>query len=263
LGALVVCVVSGLVLLAGFEPGRAAGSILDLETSRPWAWFFRALHAWSALLLLVGLAAHTWDFVARGAERAHPRVRWALVTATLPVTLYLMLGGLALTGDAESNGVLAVMRGITEAVPWFGGWAAKLLIGDGGRMVLYVHHVLTATLVLAVLVVVHLRKGAIPGTVATAAALGISGLVALVLRPSLGPLESVEPLRGPWFMTGLRWMLERAPVWLAGLVLPAALLLVIAALPWLPERAAPFARRALAAAVLAYAALTAGAMLWQ
>ena len=262
LGALAVCVASGLVLLPGFQPARAAASILEMETSRPWAWFFRNLHAWSALILLITLALHSWEFLWRHADREYGRLRWVAVVSTLPVTLYLMLGGLALIGDAEAGGVTAMLRGIPELVPLIGGALATVLAGGPDRKLLYVQHVLTATVALIALVLVHLRKRALPDVVATASALGLAGLIALFARPSLGPLETVEPLHGPWFMAGLRWLLERTPAWTTGLLLPVSLFAILAALPWFSERTARAVRYLLGTALLSYAALNTGAWLW-
>ncbi len=128
LGALAVCVVSGIVVATGFDPGRPAASILSFEVSRPYGWFFRALHAWSAHLSLIGLVAHTIEYVARRSDRQTSAGNWVVLTASLPVVAYLMLGGRALVGDTEAGGVAAVMHGLLSAVPAFGPAAADVLV---------------------------------------------------------------------------------------------------------------------------------------
>jgi quinol-cytochrome oxidoreductase complex cytochrome b subunit len=237
LGALAVCVVSGVVVATGYDAARPVHSVLAFEVGRPYGWFFRALHAHSAQLGLLGLIAHTLEYLARGGERQVPPGHWVVVMASLPVTLYLMLGGRALVGDAEGNGVAAVMRGLLEQLPVFGAAAADVLVGAnaGGDMTLLLtHHVSSATLLLLVLTVAHLKR-VVPDAAATAVALGLSGAVALAVRPAVVMSDAPVALEGPWYMAGLRLMLQHLPAWFAGLAVPLSFYLLLSSLPWVPE----------------------------
>lgn len=261
LGALGVCVVSGIILLTGFEPARALPSTLAFETGRPFGWFVRNLHAWSATLAFLALLAHTADHVIRQADRSTPPLTWLALVASLPTTLYLMLGGRAMPGDAEASGISAVLHGILARLPLAGTAAASFLVGPGGAdpHVLLAHHVATATLALALITVFHIRKLA-PEPLSVAVALGLAGLVSLFARPSLVAVPLDGHLRGPWYMGGLRLTLEHVPVWLGGLVFPGAFLLGLAALPLLSDRGARFLRIALSVALAAYVAVTLAAV---
>jgi hypothetical protein len=106
-----------------------------------------------------------------------------------------------------------------------------------------------------VITVVHLKR-IVPDAVATAVGLGMAGGLALLLRPALAVASSPVQLRGPWFMGGLRLMLEYVPARLAGLVFPALTLALLAALPLLSEKRARIARVMLLAALVSYAVLT-------
>lgn len=258
LGAMAVCVVSGIVVTTGFEPADAVQSILRFETARPYGWFFRALHAWSAHLALVGLIGHTVEYVARRGDRQTTVGTWLLLVASLPVMAYLMLGGRALVGDAEAGGIAAVMHGLLSSIPLFGTAAAEIFVGPaGGDMhALLTHHVATATLALVVITVVHLRR-VVPEAGALAVALGLSGGLALLIRPSLALAASPSALHGPWFMGGLRVMLERLPVWFAGLLVPLAFVGLLGSLPSLPLRRTRAVRITLLVVASAYAVLTA------
>lgn len=259
LGALAVCVVSGIIVATGYEPGRAATSILAFEVSRPYGWFFRALHAWSAHLSLIGLVAHTIEYVARRSDRQTPAGNWIVLTGSLPVMAYLMLGGRALVGDTEAGGVAAVMHGLLSAVPALGPATADVLVGatPGGEMhALLTHHIATATLLLVVITVVHLKR-LVPDAIATAVALGLAGGVALAVRPALAVTSMPTALRGPWFMGGLRLMLEHGPAWIVGLLLPAAMLALLGVLPVLSEARARVGRLVLLIVVVLYSILTA------
>jgi hypothetical protein len=257
-GALVVCVGSGVVLMTGFEPARPVLSTLAFETARPFGWFFRALHAWSAQLFLVTLIVHTINYVARRADRQTAFGAWLAVVATLPLTIFLMLGGRALVGDVEGQGVAAVLHGIVSALPWVGRPLGEMLVGTepgGNAHLLLTHHAATGTLLLCAATFAHLRR-VVPDAATLAAALGLAGAVALVVRPELGALAEGARLRGPWFMGGLRLSLQQAPVWLAGLALPAVAFGALALLPKLSDAMARRTRWTLAALALGYGALT-------
>lgn len=261
LASFAVCVVSGVVLATGYDASRPVESVLAFEVGRPFGWFFRALHAYSAQLALLGLLAHTAEYLAREGERHVPRAHWVVVMASLPVTVYLMLGGRALVGDAEGLGVAAVMRGLLEEIPIFGTAAADLLVGGGAAgdlAQLWVHHVSSATLLLLVITVSHLAR-VVPDVAAIAVALGISGAVGLVARPAI--LLDPAVLEGPWYMAGLRLLLRHLPAWLAGVIVPLSGYLLASSLPWLPSVRARIARVVLFAFGVVYVILTAVAEL--
>jgi quinol-cytochrome oxidoreductase complex cytochrome b subunit len=263
LGALAVCVVSGVVVATAYDAARSVDSVLAFEVGRPYGWFFRALHAHSAQLGLLGLIAHTLEYLARGGERQVPPSHWVVVMASLPVTLYLMLGGRALVGDAEGLGVAAVMRGLLEQLPVFGAAAADVLVGANASddmVPLLTHHVSSATLLLLVLTVVHLKR-VVPDAVSTSVALGLSGVVALAVRPAVVMSDAPAVLEGPWYMAGLRLMLQYLPAWFAGLVLPLSCYLLLSSLPWLPEVRVRAARVVIFAIAVAYGLLIAVAEL--
>ncbi len=257
LAAFAVCVVSGVVVATGYDASRPVDSVLAFEVGRPFGWFFRALHAYSAQLALLGLLAHTAEYLVRGGERQVPRAHWVVVMACLPVTVYLMLGGRALVGDAEGLGVAAVMRGLLEEIPVFGTAAADLLVGRGAAgdlAQLWVHHVSSATLLLLVITVSHLAR-VVPDVAATAVALGLSGAVALAARPQVVLSDAPDALEGPWYMAGLRLLLQVLPAWLAGVLLPLSSYALLSLLPWLPEARVRAVRFAIFALSIAYGLL--------
>ncbi len=261
LGALAVCVVSGIALLAGFEPGRPLLSTLAFETGRPFGWFVRGVHAWSAHLSLLALLAHTADHVLRRSYRDTPASTWAALVASLPVTLYLMLGGRALPLDAEGQGVASVLHGILSQVPWAGAALAAWLVGgpEGNAHVLAAHHATSATLVLALITVFHVRKLA-PDAPSVGVALGLSGIVALLMRPGLVGVAPGGRLDGPWYMGGLRLALEHVPGWAAALMAPASMLALLLALPLARGRVGAWVRGVLAVALAMAVALTIAAV---
>ncbi len=78
------------------------------------------------------------------------------------------------------------------------------------------------------------------GTVATVLALGV--LFAAPLRGIANPNETPEPAKAPWYFVGLQELLSRFDPLVAGIFVPAALLLVLVFLPYIDRNPATEAR---------------------
>lgn len=251
LALLCICVLSGVVLMTAFDPSHALASTLRFETERPFGWFFRALHAYSGHASLVVLLLHGLEHLIRRADRDTPPGTWLVLWLSVPGVAYLMLGGRALPGDAEGRGVASVLAGILHQVPIGGAALAETLVGlevDRTR-VLLTHHASSATLLIAVITVIHVQR-LWPSVQALGWALGISGLLAVLFRPQLVLDRAGDELRGPWFLAGMRWGLLHLPPWFAGLAVPAFFFLLVSALPLVSPKPARWMLACLVALVV-------------
>lgn len=250
-GFLAVSVLSGAALVPFYSPAHPLESLERIEGGIPWAFFLRALHAWSSFGLLASLVVHVVQVVAKGTERLLPPAIWWRSVLLLPVTVLALLGGFVLRGDAEAGAALAVWRRLLETLPLAGPETARLLLGsaaaDLGPAAL--HHAGTFALLLWLLTAEHGARLFPDGrstVLAGLVSIALAGAVPLSLGPPPGPDHAL--LLGPWYLLGLQGLLVDLPV--AGAWIASA---GVVALLGLVRHAGPRARRALVLALAVWA----------
>lgn len=240
--ALTVIVLTGIPLGVVYDPATPLAAVEAIGEAVPFGWLLRATHRLAAQLFLVVLLLHTADHVLAGNHRhLRPRKWWPLV-AVLALSFGAMFGGFLLRGDAEAYAAHAIAVGVTRAMPGVGSALADWLWGwpGEGLHAVYLHHLVTFTLVPWLLSIEHGRRSW-AGWLVTA---GVGALVvAAALAHHPGPGAAVatggEPLWGPWYFVGLQELLRWLPVWLAAWLLPLSGLVALGALGWArPEMAA-------------------------
>jgi hypothetical protein len=250
-----LAVVSGIALAIPYDAQRPYDSVALLLLTNPAAAFFRNVHYWAGQLFLVLTLAHAWDHLSRWTESRVPRAMWWRVTASLPLAVFVMLSGFMLKGDGEAQQALRIVTTLLEQVPWVGRVVSVAVFGtEANRQILYVHHVATASLLTWLFVAEHARA-TWPRLVALVEAFIPIGLASLFLSPALH--DGLDPVvKGPWYFLGLQELLH----WSARPVLlvaaGAALVVLVAALPRVSDRAARAGKWVLVAALLVYAGLT-------
>ncbi len=257
LAAFVLCAVSGVLLVPGFDAGDGTRSIAGWLLANPGATFLRNLHYWTAQAFLVLTLLHGWDHLRRGTEaRLRPGV-WLRLVASLPVLAFLMLSGFLLRADAEAQQARRIFEEVLHLVPLAGPMLATWLFGaeDGRLQVIYLHHAVTTTLIVWLVIVDHARRAWGSARAMLVAALG-AGVLALLVSPGLH--DGLDPVvKGPWFFLGLQELLHWTARPLLVVALTAAALVFVWWLPrWTPPAAAR-AKRALFAAVAGYFVLCA------
>lgn len=251
LAALVVGVLTGVALSAGYDVAAAQRSLGLVELTSRWGRLLRALHAWSGHALLLLALAHTAEHLALRSELRVPPWRWVRIVLLVPVLVGLLLSGFILKGDAEAEMARHVVAGLLDRLPW-GSAAAVALIGTGPDLQLvYVHHAATLTVAAAWMAVEHGRR-VWPSNGALIGALGAIAAGALLHAPGLH--DGVDPVvKGPWFLVAaqelLHWTSRPGWLWLLAALPLAALTL----LPRLDPRRRGAVVRLLAAGLVAYA----------
>ena len=254
--AFAVVAASGVALGALYDPGAPLASVEVIQRAAPLGWAIRAVHRLSANAMLVLLLLHTIDhLIARSYRRSGAAAWWRLV-GVLVLGVGAMLGGFLLRGDAESHAAHAVAIGVTRAVPGIGADLAAFLWGTpGGSLhVVYLHHLVTFTLLPWLLAIEHARR-AWAGWLVSAALLTAVTALALVVHPGPGLPVGIfaGPLHGPWYLAGLQQGLRWLAPLMAGVAVPLLGSGLLGALGHLPE--VPGTPRARGEAALRWALL--------
>ncbi len=219
--ALALAVVTGLVLASSFDSGGARGSIaLWLLTSGAKEWV-RAVHFWTAPLLVCGVILQLAETrPAAATPRWKTQLSWATV---LGLALYVAIAGVLLRGDAGTEPIRRSLVATFDRAPVPGGILGTVFWGQtGGANLMYFQHAAVATTIVLAVMAFRLRGAkvrigrlvAIACTVATLAALASPGLredvtadrglSALLAEFRLGgPLRSRTP-EGSQLPVGLR-----------------------------------------------------------
>ena len=257
LATFVLCAVSGVLLVAGFDAGDGTRSIAEWLLANPGATFLRNLHYWTAQAFLVLTLLHGWDHLRRGTESRLPPGVWLRLVASLPVLAFLMLSGFLLRADADAQQARRIFEEVVRLVPLAGPMLATLLFGadEGSLQVVYLHHAATATVIVWLVIVDHARRVWGGARAMGVAALG-AGVLALLVSPGLH--DGLDPVvKGPWVFLGLQELLHWTSWPLVVVGLSAAALVFVWWLPrWTPAAAAR-AKRGLFAAVAGYFVLCA------
>jgi len=298
---LLVQIVTGILLMLYYVPHPEAAytSLEWMAKNVTLGALVRALHYWGASFVIVAVAVHMLRVVVTGAYRAPRELNWLTGLALFGVVITLAYTGQLLPYNQMGYWAGAVGIEIASSAPFIGPEIRALMMGGDtvGALTLtrfYALHVVVLPALLGVLVMAHLyllRKHG-PARAASDTAPAVEpfypmqflrdmvvisgGLAALLLTaqaiggPHSGPLDlsdtSYQP-RPEWYFLAhfelLRLTQGGFQKMLVAFALPSALLLALAALPWIDRgrSAAPRDRKPVVAAVLvlafAFAGLTA------
>jgi len=259
---LLLIAASGILLALQYTPGEGAyESVARLEQVVPAGWFLRRFHHFAAQLLLLGAIAHTVSVLLRRRDGRYKPWRWTKALALLPLAVAGCFTGFVLRGSAEGFDAATVAAGLASSVPLVGGVAARAIFrpdAPGCALLLpYMHHLATVTVGLFYLSSEHIgRLRRKPASLAWAAAL-VAALALLFGVPAgTAPDAAPEIVRGPWFFVGIQQLLRWLPPLLAGVVIPAAALGLLWAIPMARGGARRGLLAAIAVAAVGYGVLT-------
>jgi len=279
---LLLLALSGWGLMGGYVPTDAEAFASVLFSTRPSGLgpFLRSVHVYAASGLVIAGAAYLLAAYLSGAYRLTPRAWW------LPLSLYLVVLGLCFTGyllpmDQGAYWGTVVRLGIVETAPVAGPPLADLLRGGAtfNASTLPRFHALHVSVLPFAALVVLLpllpaargrlgRSGAAPLTTVAAVVLATIYLLAAVwpatLEPRADPADTEYVPRPEWYFLWLFQLgkyLEAVP-WVRSLVLPAAGLGFLYALPLLRPQSPPKRAAVAACWCLAWSLLT-GLARWE
>ncbi len=202
-----ICAVSGLFLVVPYDVSHPYTSVSLFILTRPWADFIRNLHYWSAQAFLILTLFHSWDHLKKNMLRRITRDVWLRLCLSLLFVFYVMISGYFLKGDTEGSEALNIFRGLLKSIPLAGNVLSDFLTGKGSSLViLYVHHIATTTLFIAIVIYEHAKK-LWDKRSTFLLSLGITGIISLFFR---APLHDGFKflIKGPWYFQGLQEILH-------------------------------------------------------
>lgn len=149
------------VPLKGIQMSEAYASTLDISFDIRGGLLIRQMHHWAALIFLASMTVHMFRVFFTGAFRKPREFNWIIGVVLVTMGLLAGFSGYSLPDDLLSGTGLQIARGIVQAIPVVGTWAAFLLFGGefpGTDFIsrLYAIHILLIPGLILALVTLHL-----------------------------------------------------------------------------------------------------------
>ncbi len=264
---LALLLLSGLALTLFYEPtpARAAASLAFLHERQPLGWLVHNTHRWSALLLMLVVFLHTLRAWVHQAYRYPRDLNWWLGLGLLLLVIIMGGTGYLLRWDIKAFALMDLIVSTLRDLPAVGGPLLRAMLGAAELEMVplyrgYAVHIWFLPLLLFLGVLAHLlivwrqglthlptfrpdRRARLPQRLQNL--LPALALLALVLAlafvtPHEGPGEpdSRSPWPQPdWVLTFYLlpfWFFKGPAKWVGAFLIPAAVLLFLAAAPRLP-----------------------------
>jgi quinol-cytochrome oxidoreductase complex cytochrome b subunit len=242
-------------------PGLAHESIRQITFRAPYGWLLRNMHYWAGQLMVGTVVLHMARVVLSGGYKAGRRANWLIGVALLFLTLILNFTGFVLRWDQDTAWALMVGTNLVAGIPGIGPSLYRFVVGGtaiGAAALIrfYTWHVLGLALPALLLTTWHLfrvrRDGGISHRQRTprvarerlvrsevaaalltmAALLGLSLLIDAPLAPPADPTALVAEPKAPWFFLWVQELLRVASPFLAGVLVPLLVLVVLGILPY-------------------------------
>jgi len=168
-----VQIATGVLLLMYYQPGQATSyeSIRYIATKVPFGWLIRAIHCWSAHMMIISLVLHMMSTMLLKAYRPPRELTWLTGYALFGVALAFGFSGYLLPWNELSFFATSVGTDSVKSIPFIGHWL--LLVMRGGEEVtintlyrFFAAHVVILPLACFAIVGIHLlliqRQGMAP-----------------------------------------------------------------------------------------------------
>ncbi len=253
--AFFICAVSGVFLAIPYDVEDPYLSVSHFLIFNPAAVFARNLHYWSAQLFLIFTILHIWDHYKQKTEDLVPNGVWLRLVLSVLVVFFVMLSGFILKGDADSIQARRILSSLIKSIPVAGDLLEYTFLGqEGSYLLLYVHHIATATIILVIIIIEHARS-IWPKLTTFLITSFITILMSFFFQAPLHDGFSTV-FKGPWYFVGfqeiLHWLSRPAYAWLIILLL----LLFLYLIKYLQVAGRKWAGRILLISSLVYLLLT-------
>jgi hypothetical protein len=206
--ALMICSVSGALLVVPYDINEPYLSISRFITSNPSASLIRNIHYWSAHIFLIFTLIHVYDHLKQKTEtNIHNHGIWFRLVLSVLFTFYIMLSGFILKGDGDSFQAHRIFSALLNSLPFIGSILQQTFIGyEADFQILYIQHVATATVFLFIVVFEHARSLRVNGKTFLFTLFFIL-LLSFTFRAPLHGLDEAV-MKGPWYFVGLQEVLH-------------------------------------------------------
>ena len=262
LASLVICIISGILLALPYDIGDPFLSISSMMILNPAASFIRNLHFWSAQFFLIFSLIHIWDHFNKSNEIKIKKAVWLRLSLGVMIIFLAMLTGFLLKGDADSKQAWRILDSLLSSIPLMGNVLSFSFLGDEGSLQLvYIHHIATLTIFIAVISFEHSRKVWPKASTFVVVSLITSLIAFLFTAPLHDGLNAT--VKGPWYFVGfqeiLHWLSN--PEW--SLVIIGVFILLIFIIPYGRKDISFFSKRTLLIFTVFYILLTLSGMFFR
>ena len=245
-------------------PEGAHESIRQITYRAPFGWLLRYMHFWAGQMMVGVVVLHMARVVLSGGYKGR-RANWVIGVVLLVLTLVLDFTGYVLRWDQDTSWALMVGTNLLAAIPGIGSALYRFVVGGeavGGATLIrfYTWHVFGLALIASVLIAWHLfrvrRDGGISHrhsqprvgreqlvrTEVVGALLTVVALIVLSLAldaplaPPADPTALVGEPKAPWFLLWVQELLRVASPFLAGVLAPLVILVLLGLLPYTLDR---------------------------
>lgn len=245
-------------------PEGAHESIRQITYLAPYGWLIRNMHFWAGQLMVGTVVLHMARVVLSGGYKSR-RFNWIIGIVLLVLTLVLDFTGYVLRWDQDTAWALLVGTNLVKEIPGMGPALYRFLVGGegiGGPTLVrfYTWHLFGLALPATVLIGWHAFRVRRDGGIShrdraprvsrdrlvrielTGALLTLAGLIGLSLvanaplSPPADPTALGVEAQAPWFFLWIQELLRVAPPFLAGVLTPLVILLVLSILPYTLDR---------------------------
>jgi len=225
-----ISAISGILLAIPYNVANAGNSVIEMMLYKPQASFIRNIHYWSAQLFLLFTLLHIYSqFKQKGEKNVHFPV-WIRLSISILFVFYLLLSGFIIKGDVDGLQAHRILSNLLLSIPLAGKSLALFFTGkEGSLLLMYVHHISTATLILIIIIYEHSRNIWANLKSFSTSLLLVCLLSIFITAPFHDGINPV--LKGPWYFTGLQEFLHSLKYPFYAILVLVFIILIIIVIP--------------------------------
>ncbi len=262
LAAFLICGISGVFLAIPYDVDNPLFSITNIMVINPAASFIRNLHFWSAQVFLVFTLIHIWDHFNRKRDIQLKKSVWIRLTIGIIIMFLVMLTGFLLKGDADTRQAWRILNSLINEIPILGSAIAYSLLGNEDSLqLIYVHHIATFTIFIAIITFEHSRKIWSKSEILFVTLI-ITAVLSFIFTAPVHDGVNLT-VKGPWYFVGFQEILHWLTLPWISLLIVILFLVIIYIVPYFGTKSATISKRLLLIFTVFYIFLTISGMFFR